>query len=200
MAGPLKRRPGGGRKSKPPDDPAGVAAAAARVAALRRARQAPPLAAQAAAPAHRRATSSLGYGLAVTLVTLIFGGVLLFLSPGFVFLAVVGLAPTFSLLVLENDWVWSHLGCLVMTNSAGVVLAFGFLWHAGGGLQNAFNLLGNPNIWVLMYGGAALGYGLAWSIPLLMQGLVELGVMRHRTQIEKARKELREEWSVPEDL
>jgi hypothetical protein len=150
-------------------------------------------------PLPRQGATSVGHGFAVILLALVLGGGLLILSPGYVFIAMVGLAPTVVLVMLENDWMWSHLACLVMTNAAGVVLAAGFLWQAGGGIQAAFSLLENPNIWVLMYGGAALGYGLAWSIPLLAQGLIELDAMRRRAQIEKVRRELRREWSLPDD-
>lgn len=206
MASSLKNRSDSSRKPGPLAGPAGKSpkgssggvAPNGRTATLRHARQTP-AALRGASSSPQSGTTRAGHGLTVVLLALVLAGALLILSPGYVLIVMLGLAPTFALLALESDWVWSHLACLVMTNSAGVVLATGFLYHAGGGTEAALGLLGNPNIWVLMYGGAALGYGLAWSIPLLTQGLVELDAMRRRAQIEKIRKELRQEWSLPDD-
>lgn len=107
-------------------------------------------------------------------------------------LVAVGLLPT---IVLGFTGKGSHKGqrtmCVGLTNSAGIIILLGDLWNQPGGLDD---MLVNLNTWIIMWGGAAIGYALNFVGPLIASIILQ-GMAQDRIKnINQQKQELLELW------
>jgi len=131
-------------------------------------------------------TSASGIFLLIGLI------ILAVVKPQAAMLVAVGLLPT---IVLGFTGKGSHKGqrtlCVGLTNSAGIVILLGDLWSNSIGLDD---MLINLNTWIIMWGGAAIGYALNYVGPLIASMILQ-GMAQDRIKnINQQKQDLLELW------
>jgi len=139
-------------------------------------------------PRRRRSGNSSGPG-AFLVIGLV---VLAVIKPPAALLVAVGLLPT---IVLGFTGKGSHKGqrtmCVGLTNFAGIIILLGDLWSQPGMLDD---MLVNLNTWIIMWGGAAIGYALNFVGPLIASMILQ-GMAQDRIKnINQQKQELLELW------
>jgi hypothetical protein len=68
------------------------------------------------------------------------------------------------------------------------------LWRHAGTFAGAYQLLRSPWTWIVMYAGAALGWLVAWLLPILIREILLNAIDRREASLKALQKRLREEW------
>jgi hypothetical protein len=113
--------------------------------------------------------------------------------PTFVILA-CGLPPAVVRGLIDNRGGRNMLACVLATNLCGVVPIVVRLWSNGNTLQTAMVLLSDPYVWLVMYGAAALGWGLLWVVPMLVEISLTLIDNEHIRKLRHYQRKLIAEW------
>ncbi|MFC7333223.1 hypothetical protein [Rhodocista pekingensis] len=109
-------------------------------------------------------------------------------------LMLAALVPTLVAYVVDRDPEKSAPLTVGAMNLCGVMPFAIRLWQDGHTIELTMRMLADPYTWLVMYGGAAIGWLLYFGIPPLVAGAV---VMRDGTRIremEEQRRLLVEEW------
>lgn len=145
-------------------------------------------------PARRRPPRRRGSGgSSASGVFLLIGLVVLaVIKPQAAMLVAVGLLPT---IVLGFTGKGTHKGqrtmCVGLTNSAGIIILLGDLWSQPGMLDD---MLVNLNTWIIMWGGAAIGYALNFIGPLIASMVLQAMAQDRVKNINQQKQELLELW------
>ena len=79
-------------------------------------------------------------------------------------------------------------------NLAGIAPLALQLWNGGFTLAGAISLLSNPLNWLMMYGAAALGWGLFFVTPPLARIIVDLRADQAQSDLKARAEQLIAEW------
>jgi hypothetical protein len=142
--------------------------------------------------ATRRPTAEKGYKIAT--VTVITGTVMAAVALPLCILLVVGLAPTVVAALVDRHRRRYLARAVAATNLAGMVVPVIQLLHVGMSLSGAQAVLGDPRYWLIMYGAAAIGWLLSFSMPSVARVYVDVRADRLQRQLETRAKELVKEW------
>jgi len=138
--------------------------------------------------ARRRAAGGLAFLLLVVPLAVV-------VMPTTVLLG-VGLIPTLVAFAVDRDSEKSAAITVGAMNFCGVMPFAIQLWQRGHTLDLSMGLIASPFTWLVMYGAAAVGWGLYFVIPPIVASFV---VMRDEDKIrdlEEQRQALVEEWGI----
>jgi hypothetical protein len=106
----------------------------------------------------------------------------------------VGLVPTLVAFVVDRGPERTAPLTVAAMNLVGVLPFAVQLWQGGHGIAGALLYLSDPYVWVVMYGTAAMGWGILFGVPPLVAAWI---ANRARARIEALRAEqgrLAAEW------
>jgi hypothetical protein len=140
-------------------------------------------------PAKKKGTSRGAVALALF-------GVVLFAAmalPLFIITS-AGLIPTIVAAVIDRypgKYLTRTVGAM---NLAGVAPMVVRLWGTGDNMAAALGLLGRPVNWLIMYGAAAVGWGIFLAMPAVARIIVDLQAEQIQGQLRERAGRLVEEW------
>lgn len=129
-------------------------------------------------------------------VALALFGVLLFAAmalPLFI-ITTAGLIPTIVAVVIDRyqgKYLTRTVGAM---NLAGVAPMVVRLWGTGDSMAAALGILGRPVNWLIMYGAAAVGWGIFLAMPAVARIIVDLQAEQIQGQLRDRAGRLVEEW------
>lgn len=128
---------------------------------------------------------ALSLVIAVVLVTLFFDSVLV-LGAGMIPTGVAYLIDRHPRKYAARTVAWMNLaGCLI------VVLD---LWDGAGSIEAAIEILMNPINWTIMFGSAAFGWIIYFTLPPMVAGYLQLSQEMKLKELAKSQKTLEKEW------
>ncbi|WP_025899254.1 hypothetical protein [Sneathiella glossodoripedis] len=116
-----------------------------------------------------------------------------FVPPTVIILG-VGMVPTFVARFANPNRVRGTVAAMAAFNLAGIVPVLGILYDRGHTIEQAFRLLSDVYMWLMMYGGAGMAAFLLWGVPLVVQGGYEMQARQYIKRLEKRRSRMIEEW------
>ncbi|MBL4788200.1 MAG: hypothetical protein JKY60_03855 [Kordiimonadaceae bacterium] len=142
------------------------------------------------APAKKRGSGGKTSGPALLFLLAVVGiGVF---NTNVAILLAIGLLPTLVLaFTAKGDFKSNRILCVALANMAGVVALLGDVWSR----PDAFaSIVSSMSSWVIMWGGASLGYALIFVGPMIA-AIVLQGLAQDRVKnINQQRQELIELW------
>ena len=129
--------------------------------------------------------------LGVFLVAILIG-----LSFSTFVIVAVGLIPTLATFIVQRgpQNVTTHV--ILAFNLSGVIPVVAWLWHAGGTLPAAFQVLANPMSWAAMYGAAGIGALAMFVGPKCVSFALERRATLQIAALKDRQKRLVEEWGL----
>jgi hypothetical protein len=138
-------------------------------------------------------TSTANSAATRTILVAIGGGLAIFTLPTVLILG-IGMLPTLGAMLTDRRKEKYATLCVGCMNFTGVLPFMIQLWTEEHSYERAFQVIGDPFTWLVMYGAAALG----WSIYFVAPGIVGMFIaMRTEQRIQRLRRrqrELVEEW------
>ncbi|HEY9549161.1 MAG TPA: hypothetical protein VIR45_06640 [Kiloniellaceae bacterium] len=123
----------------------------------------------------------------------IIGGIAIFTLPTVLILG-IGMLPTLAATISDRRKEKYATLCVGAMNFTGVLPFIIRLWIEEHSYERAFQVIGDPITWLVMYGAAALG----WAIYFVAPGIVGMFIgMRTEQRIQRLRRRQRdlvEEW------
>ncbi|MAM75196.1 hypothetical protein [uncultured Tistrella sp.] len=123
----------------------------------------------------------------------VLGTLAIFATPTALVLA-IGMAPSLVAVFMENRPGAYTAKCITACNLAGVLPVLRDLWLTGHLLSQARMMVGDPIVWLQMYGAAGVGWSLVWLAPLVAGVFADAGHDRSVAKLEARQEKLREEW------
>ena len=129
--------------------------------------------------------------LGVFLVVILIG-----LSLSTFVIVAVGLIPTLATFIVQRgpQNVTTHV--ILAFNLSGVIPVVAWLWHAGGTLPAAFQVLANPMSWAAMYGAAGIGALVMFIGPQCVSFTLERCAIAQIAALKDRQKRLVGEWGL----
>jgi hypothetical protein len=115
-------------------------------------------------------------------------------APATIIILGFGLVPTFVARFVNPNRVRGTVAAMAAFNLAGVIPVLGMLYEKGHTIDQAFRLLADVYMWLLMYGGAGLAGFLLWGVPIVVQGGYEIQARQYIKRLDKRRSRMIEEW------
>jgi len=131
-------------------------------------------------------------GGVVTALTILFPAGLIFLPTAI--LLVVGMIPTVVAYMVDKDPDKTAPMTVGALNFVGVMAYAIALWKAGHSLAALNRLVTDPFAWLVMYGAAALGWGLYYGVPPAVAGWIALRAENRIAKRVAEQQELVAEW------
>ncbi len=131
------------------------------------------------------------------------GGVVVFLVTAMVMgalfvptaiLLVAGMMPTLAALLIDRDEKKSTTVAVGLLNAAGVAPFVVRLWSQGQTLEQSFAIVSQVNTWLFMYGAAAIGWLVLYSVPGVIHVVLVQRAKLRIADIETRQQTLRELW------
>lgn len=128
-----------------------------------------------------------------TILVVVIGGGALFVLPSVLILG-IGMTPTFAAMITDRRREKYATLCVGCMNFTGVLPFMVELWTKDHSYDKAFEVIGDPFTWLVMFGAAAIG----WAIYFVAPGIVGMFIaMRADQRIQRLRRRQRdliEEW------
>ena len=125
---------------------------------------------------------------------LIFLGVGAVVIPPTIIVLTAGMMPSIVATFITVNQVKGSVAAMTAMNLAGVIPVVGFLWQRGHTVDQAFNLLSDVFMWLMMLGGAGVAAFLLWGVPIVVQAVYEMQARHIIGRLEKRRMKMIEEW------
>jgi hypothetical protein len=109
-------------------------------------------------------------------------------------LLVAGLLPTFVAALVDRHRARYLARAVAATNLAGVVLPALELLRVGISLAGVAHVLGDPVMWLVMYGAAGVGWVLKLGMPPLCRVVIDIRADQLQQRLEQRAAELVKEW------
>ena len=122
--------------------------------------------------------------------------ILIGLSLSTFVIVAVGLIPTLATFIIQRgpQNVTTHV--ILAFNLSGVIPVVAWLWHAGGTLPIAFQVLANPMSWAAMYGAAGIGALVMFIGPQFVSFTLERRAIAQIAALKDRQKRLVGEWGL----
>jgi len=117
-------------------------------------------------------------------------------APPTIIVLAVGMIPSIIARFANPARVPGTIASMIALNLAGVIPALGFLWERGHTIDQALDLLSDPYMWLMMYGGAGVAAFLLWGVPTVVLAFYEVQAKQHIKRLEKRRSKMIEEWGA----
>jgi hypothetical protein len=109
-------------------------------------------------------------------------------------LIMIGMLPAIVAYLIDNDRKKSISITVALMNAAGVVPFVIELWKKGQTLHTSFDIVEKPMVWLFMYGSAAMGWLIVYSVPAVVQALLSYRAKGRIDDIDKRHQALVELW------
>ena len=109
-------------------------------------------------------------------------------------LFLVGLIPTFVAYIADRDPDKTAAMTVAPLNICGVLPFTMEMWKHQHTMQAAFQALGNPLTWLVMYGAAAIGWAIYFMVPPVVTNFEVMRAQARVQSLNGRRKDLVEEW------
>ncbi len=106
----------------------------------------------------------------------------------------VGLIPTVVCYIVDLTPGRYAFRCVAAMNFAGVAPFLRLLWSEGHDMSSAMGIIGDPFTWLVIYGTAAFGWALFFSVPGVVSAVQTLNAERHLNTLRSRQNALAEEW------
>ncbi len=128
------------------------------------------------------------------IILIVVGCICAFVFKLGVFLLFVGMLP--AIIAYESDhtrfkFVFSTVAIF---NFSGIFPDMMQVYIEGGSFDILKIKILDPTVWLVMYGGAALGWGMVWLSPIIASITLERLYTRRIAYLEKLQKKSEEEW------
>jgi hypothetical protein len=134
-----------------------------------------------------------GRGAVATVVMVVFALLAITALPLCIVL-LAGLVPTMVSIVVDRYRARYLTRTVGAMNLAGIAPMIFQLWTHGFAMADALTMLQNPMNWLLMYGAAALGWGLFLAMPQVARIVVDIRADQHQAELKARAKQLVAEW------
>ena len=146
------------------------------------------------APTKKRGRRGAGNGGILTTFLVIVITLCGVTAPPLAVLLVVGMLPTGAVALIDRHPAHYLVRTVGAMNLAGIVPAALKLWEAGITFAAFRELITSPYTWLVMYGVAAIGWVLHFSVPPVVRILIDLRAEEAKRRLEARAKMLIEEW------
>ncbi len=109
-------------------------------------------------------------------------------------LVMIGMLPAIVAFLIDDDRKKSLSMTVALMNGAGVIPFVIELWHKGQTLHETFAIIQQPMVWLFMYGGAAMGWLIIYSVPAVVQALLTHRASVRIADIDKRHADLVVQW------
>ncbi len=106
----------------------------------------------------------------------------------------VGMLPTLAALLVDGDKKKSVTVTVGLMNVAGVIPFIIELWKKGQTMQESMYIIQQPTVWICMYGAAAMGWLIVYSVPAAVQAVLAHRAHARIVDIDKHHAELVQLW------
>ncbi len=108
----------------------------------------------------------------------------------------VGMIPTLVSYIVDLTPGRYAFRCVVSMNFAGVAPFLRLLWSDGHDMSSAMGIIGDPFSWLVIYGAAAFGWALFFSVPGVVSAVQTLNAERRVNTLRFRQNALAEEWGT----
>jgi len=122
-------------------------------------------------------------------------GLMMIMSYG-TLLFLLGMLPTFVASYVDHSHDRNNYRVVAACNFSGVLPFVMDLWKQGITSDSVTNMLMNPQVWLLMYGAAAFGWGVVWFFPKAMHMLLEMVQNSTIKSLEAKQQQIVDEWGI----
>jgi hypothetical protein len=106
----------------------------------------------------------------------------------------VGMLPTVVALMVDRHPRRYLAMAVGGSNLAGMMWPVAALLRSDPSLGGALHMLGDPRNWLVMYGGAAIGWGLNEAMPMLARSILEFRAKEAERKLRRRAEQIAEEW------
>lgn len=128
-----------------------------------------------------------------TILITIIGGLAIFTLPTVMILG-IGMLPTLGAMLADRRKERYATLCVGCMNFMGVLPYLIQLWTENHSYEHAFQLIGQPFTWLVMYGAAALGWAIFFVAPGIVGMFIAVRTERRIQALRRRQRELVEEW------
>lgn len=111
-----------------------------------------------------------------------------------VLLLAVGMLPSGVAYLIDTHPRRYATKTVAWMNLAGALIVAFELWESDTSLATTFDLLSDPVNWVIMLGGAGIGWIIHFSVPGMVLRYLDLSLDRQRNRLRETQEELEKEW------
>lgn len=140
---------------------------------------------------HRRKRAATGQ---MATSTIVFATLLAAVSLPLCVVLAAGMLPTGVALLVDRSPRRYLAWTVGAANLAGMVWPVAVLLRSGLSLGGALHMLGDPRNWLVMYGGAALGWGFSEAMPMLARIILEFRANDAERKLRRRAAQLEGEW------
>ncbi|HUB96413.1 MAG TPA: hypothetical protein VL993_10870 [Stellaceae bacterium] len=129
-------------------------------------------------------------GLAVLAIAIAVAALPLFM------ILLAGLVPTAVAALIDRHPGRYLIRTVAPVNLAGTVLPALTLFETGFGLSGGLHVLADPRNWLVMYGAAAVGWGLHWAMPQIARVVLDVMASQAEQRLRRRADQLVAEWGA----
>ena len=108
-----------------------------------------------------------------------------------------GMIPTAVAFLIDRNPRKHTARTVSWMNLAGCLIVLLDLWAGGGGsVDKALEILAVPLNWLIMFGAAAVGWGIFYAVPPVVAGYLSLSNEMKLRELAKTQKRLEREWGI----
>jgi len=111
-----------------------------------------------------------------------------------VLLLAVGMLPSGVAYLIDTHPRRHATKTVAWMNLAGALIVAFELWESDTSLATTFDLLGDPVNWVIMLGGAGVGWVIHFTVPGIVLRYLDMSLDRQRKRLREQQEELEKEW------
>ena len=105
-----------------------------------------------------------------------------------------GMLPTGVALIVDRQPRRYLAWAVGASNLAGMMWPVAALLRSDPSLGGALHMLADPRNWLVMYGGAAIGWGLNEAMPMLARAFLEFRANEAERKLRRRAAQITEEW------
>jgi uncharacterized membrane protein (GlpM family) len=130
--------------------------------------------------------------LTMLLVFPLFIGGILFMPTSALIIA--GMLPTMACLLIDRDAQRYTTITVGLMNAAGVIPYLVQLWMLGESMDHMMTIIANPIAWLTMYGAATVGWFLFFTVPHVVQTLINQKIKLKIISLDHKQTAMVREW------
>lgn len=111
-----------------------------------------------------------------------------------VLLLAAGMLPTVVAYMVDTHPRRHATKTVAWMNLAGAMIVAFELWESGTSLSTAWDLLSDPFNWLIMLGGAGLGWVIHYAVPGLVLRYLDVDLNLRRKRLHETQEQLEKEW------
>lgn len=140
----------------------------------------------------------IGQKLIVPLMVIVCILLIAILQLGFIFL-LMALLPSIAAYFIDEDYDMASFRTVFACNLAATIPTITPIFASGLKMKyyDIGGIIGNPNVWLFIYGGAAVGWCMIYFGYHAARAMLDIQYKLRTSYLEKAQNNLLEEWGEP---